>query len=173
MQKKYLKIIFLSVAAVFCLIAFILFAAPFLTAKAFGLESHQSGFELAFDFGSFSGEGKHVAEGGSVFGVLISFVLTLGSLGGAIAALITALMIMTGKMKRKELSADKQKTQMIFNIICAVVLGLIPLILNILTPQTTGYGDSSIVGPGVGGIISGVLVLLGEGLITATSFIKE
>ena len=173
MQKKYLKIIFLSVAAFLSLIAFILFAAPFLTLKAGFLESNASGFNLAFDFGSFSSQGKYIPDGGSVFGVLISFALTLGALGGAIAALITAIMIATGKMKRKQQTADQQTTQMIISIVCAVILGFVPLILNILTPQTTGYGNNPYASAGVGGIISGILVLLAEGLIAATNFIKE
>ncbi len=175
MDKKYIKTIFRVLGLLMSAVSLILFATSFISLKLGDLKKDISGFQLAFDFGRIESEGHsldpkyvydYIADGGSNFGALISLVVTAASFVQVITDLVGMHLIVVGKYKPKKQITD-------FRYYMNIILGLIPLIVNLFTVKIAGYGDDPLANLGVGAIVSGVLCFLGQALFSFTNMLDK
>ena len=163
MEKKSLYLLLCIFGIILSVIATILFVSPFVVIQFGSISRTISGFELMQG-------GEYICEGGSGFGIEISFFLCLIiSLISIILPLIRRLQA-SGKLKKPE----KQKTiNGNIRIVASTIMGLIPLIIDFLTMKLTKYDSNSLAHLGGGAIASGILILFGSTLTTFAMVLLE
>ena len=170
MDKKYLKVLLNSVGALLLTIAFFLYAAPFVSLKLGSASNNISGFQLAFDF-----EGEYCGtEFGSLI-ILFSLALAFGSFIGSVIGTIMSVLIVMGKelpknKNAKQLTLEQQKKNLLLTSTISIICSAIPLIINLCVVSITGYSDNPLAHVGGGAIASGILLIIGEGLVFFSNY---
>ena len=154
-----IQVILASISLLLIIIAIALFATPFMIYKYSGTTI--SGFDIAFTISGYN------AETTPYLGTLFSFSLTCISL-------IIAIFNLFSNIKSFSFESKIETTKEQTSIICFLftLIGLAPFVLNLLVINTTGSTEfAGVISVGGGAISSGLLVLIGMGLIVANSIL--
>ena len=166
MDKKYLNLIVLLkfVGALLLTIAFALYAAPFVSLKLGSASNNISGFQLAFDF---DGEYCKTKLGVPVF--FLSLMVAFLSLILSATEAITSTLAVMGKNISKNNSTKQltleQKKNIFINSTILIINSVIFFIVNLCAVSITGYNDNPLAHIGGGAVASGILLIIGEGLV--------
>ena len=151
-----IQVILASISLLLIIIAIALFATPFMSYKYSGTAI--SGFDIAFSISGYNAP---------YLGTLFSFSLTCISL-------IIAIFNLFSNIKSFSFESKIETTKEQTSIICFLftLIGLAPFVLNLLVINTTGSTEfAGVISVGGGAISSGLLVLIGMGLIVANSIL--
>ena len=154
-----IQVILASISLLLIIIAIALFATPFMSYKYSGTTI--SGFDIAFAISGYN------AETTPYLGTLFSFSLTCISL-------IIAIFNLFSNIKSFSFESKIETTKEQTSIICFLftLIGLAPFVLNLLVINTTGSTEfAGVISVGGGAISSGLLVLIGTGLIVANNIL--
>ena len=167
MDKKRIRLFLLAISAVLCIIAFALFATPFISIKLMNGAEDITGFQLAFDE-----EGEYVLNSDASFAFLFSLALTFGACVASVLAACVMVLQETGKLKpKKQVDPQKQKNTLMVSLLMSIVTSTVPLVLNLLSVKIAGYADNPLANLGSGAVASAILLLLGEIIAVGTNLL--
>lgn len=161
--------IYLIAGIVLSFLAFILYAAPFVTIKFGSFSRNISGFQLLFNWGNVTGNTSEFSFAWFILPCLITLITPIGSIIG----------YFYGKKNSKKWSsigtfgAAKQSTAnyLILYLIFGIIFSAIPLICYLFLTKTTGYGDSPLASIGYGAVFSGVFYWIGNSCLYIRFFV--
>lgn len=154
-NKQQIQFVLKAIAAIFGVIAIVLYTAPFATTSF----TSASGFQIVFDF-----EKNYVK---SFIWPLVNFILVVLIVIYLILCFIGELRVSLGNEKaiknleylKKSIPLEKQKQNALVSLIFTISAGLFVLILDLCTLTTTGLSSNSYIHLGNGAIWSGLLIL--------------
>ena len=136
-------------------LAFILYAAPFVTIKFGNISRNISGFQLLFNWDNVTGNTSEYSFVWFIFPSLITLIMPISSIIGYFLRIIKG-----GKLSFKA-AKEAYAKDLKFTLFMGIIASTLPLILYLFLTKITGYGDNPLASIGYGAIFSGVFFLIG------------
>lgn len=165
-NRQLIQVVLKGIATLCAFISFVLYAAPFASTSV----ASMSGFRIAFDFSK-----EHVKTFfwsflGLIFvGILIIYL---------VVSLVQYIIVLTGNQKAvredvKNKSESSSRKSALISSFAPVVLGVVVMILDFCTLETTGFNTNAYVHLGAGAIWSALLIFFGtifDGIATCLPY---
>jgi glycerol uptake facilitator-like aquaporin len=153
-NRQLIQLVLKGIATLCAFISFVLYAAPFASTSV----ASMSGFRIAFDFSK-----EHVK---TFFWSLLGLIFVVILIIYFVVSFVQYIIVLTGNHKavledvknKRKLSSRKS---VIISSFAPVVLGVVVMILDFCTLETTGFNTNAYVHLGAGAIWSAILIFFG------------